>query len=185
VSRGTDPDSEIPALVVDGLRAHGEDVSAVQPVGLSAADSVGAIMFVVFDVDVRSTIVGDADVRRWDGLPMVMEDFEVAYDAISARVSELVPELMNWISPSRGERALARVEVLFTAEASPEELKAFKAHVMQHEISHSGPGAGRHGQQAVLFFGQSDLPEKLFDLEEWMWEQPYIRRAFFHYSASL
>ena len=92
VSRGTDPDSEIPGLVVDGLRAHGEDVRAVQPIGLSPADAADAGLFVVFDVEAPA-IVGDVSMRRWDGMPMVMENFAIAREAIGARVLELVSEL--------------------------------------------------------------------------------------------
>jgi hypothetical protein len=93
VSRGTAPDSEVPALVRDGLRAEGADIGDVRPVGLSAHDRVGARLFAAFDVDVPASVAGDVAVRRWDGTPSVLGDYSAGRDAIAMRVTELVAEL--------------------------------------------------------------------------------------------
>ena len=93
VSRGTVPDSAIPTLVRDGLRAEGVDLGAVRPQGLGAADARGAWSFVTFDVDVPRQIAGPVPVRRWDGTPSVMRAYPVGRDSIASRVAALVSEL--------------------------------------------------------------------------------------------
>lgn len=110
-SRGTVPDSMVPALVREGLRAEGADVGDAHPVGLGPADGIDARLFVSFDVDVPAGVSRGAPVRRWDGTPSVMRSYSAGRDAIAARVTELIDELER-ASPTvraRGEgRASAR-----------------------------------------------------------------------------
>ena len=104
VSRGTQPDSVIPQLIRDGLRADGVDVSGVLPKGLSTEDARGARMFVAFDVEVPGEIAGVVPVRRWDGTPSVMQAYPVGRDAIAARVASLVSELEHASPQPPGQR---------------------------------------------------------------------------------
>jgi hypothetical protein len=92
VSRGTVPDSAIPQLVRDGLRAEGADLGNIRPIGFSAADARGTSMFVVFDVELPRIGAG-IPVRRWDATPSVMQSYPTGRDAIASRVATLVAEL--------------------------------------------------------------------------------------------
>jgi len=95
VSRGTAPDSVIPRLVRDGLRADGANIGNIRPQGLRTADTLGANMFVTFDVDLRSPFPGAIPVRRWDGTPSVMQAYPAGRDAIRSRVVELISEMQR------------------------------------------------------------------------------------------
>ncbi|HYD53608.1 MAG TPA: hypothetical protein VEA99_13315 [Gemmatimonadaceae bacterium] len=99
VSRGTDPDAEIPPLVRDGLGAEGVDLGALRPTRLGAVDGRDATLFVAFDVEVPETAAGRVPVRHWDGTPSVMAAYRAGRDAIAGRVAELVAELARGSTP--------------------------------------------------------------------------------------
>ena len=93
VSRGTLPDSEIPQVVRDGLRAEGIELGNIRPQGLDAADASWETLYVAFDVDLPPSFASVENVRRWDALPSVMETFPQAREAIAACVNDLIEEL--------------------------------------------------------------------------------------------
>jgi len=93
VSRGTLPDTEVPLLVRDGLRAEGIELGSIHPKGLDAPDATGRTFYVTFDVDLPPSFASVENVRRWDALPSVMETFPQAREAIATRVNDLIDDL--------------------------------------------------------------------------------------------
>jgi len=93
VSRGTAPDSALPALIRDGLLADGTGPWRAAPTLFRPADVDGASLVVSFDQPVDAAVAGRAPVRHWDGTPSVMRDYPTGRDAIVARVTSLVDEL--------------------------------------------------------------------------------------------
>jgi hypothetical protein len=93
ISRGTAPDSAVPSLVRNGLRADGIDIGSVAPVGLGVTDGRGTRLFVAFDVNVPPAIAKGTPVRRWDGTPSVMQGYDNGRSAIAERVAQLVDEM--------------------------------------------------------------------------------------------
>jgi protein-tyrosine-phosphatase len=93
VSRGTAPDSALPALVRDGLLADGAGPWRAAPTRLTEADVGGASLFVSFDQPIDDLVAGRAPVRHWDNTPSVMQGYMTGRDAIVARVTALVDEL--------------------------------------------------------------------------------------------
>jgi protein-tyrosine-phosphatase len=93
VSRGTAPDSALPALVRDGLLADGAGPWRARPTRLTSADVPGASLFVSFDQPVEALVGERAPLRHWDGTPSVMQTYATGRDAILERVRALVAEM--------------------------------------------------------------------------------------------
>ena len=87
---GLEPDEKIPSPVVDGLLRDGLDVRGRQPRRISREDLAGAWRVVTFGCDVGGMVPSGVTVERWDDIPAVSENFDVARDAIVARVARLV-----------------------------------------------------------------------------------------------
>ncbi len=87
---GLEPDEKVPSPVVDGLLRDGIDVRGRQPRPISREDLAGARRVVSFGCDVGGVVPPGVAVERWDDIPAVSENFEVARDAIIARVARLV-----------------------------------------------------------------------------------------------
>src|SRR5687768_7857261 len=94
ISRGTAPDSAVPARVREGLRLDGLVLGPFSPVRFTLADLASAITVVSFDQPSVADIVGGrVPTARWDGLPAVSEDYRIARDSIRRRVARLVDSL--------------------------------------------------------------------------------------------
>jgi len=93
VSRGTAPDSVLPAVVRDGLLADGAGPWRARPTRLTSADVPGASLFVSFDQPIDALVGERAPLRHWDGTPSVMQNYAAGRDAILERVRALVAEL--------------------------------------------------------------------------------------------
>jgi arsenate reductase len=100
LSRGTAPDSALPALVRDGLLADGAGPWRARPTRLTAADVAGASLFVSFDQPIDALVDRRVPVRRWDGTPSVMASYRAGRDAILERVRALVAELERARGPA-------------------------------------------------------------------------------------
>lgn len=98
LSRGLDPDSVVPARIIQGLESDGLDVGAFTPTILGAADLEFAFLLVSFD-QVLEDKPADVPIERWDALPSVTRDYERGRGAILQRVEELVRQLIQ----SRGK----------------------------------------------------------------------------------
>ena len=87
---GLEPDEKIPSPVVDGLLRDGIDVRGRQPRRIRGEELAGAGRVVSFGCDVSGMVPPGVAVEQWDDIPAVSENFEVARDAIVARVARLV-----------------------------------------------------------------------------------------------
>jgi arsenate reductase (thioredoxin) len=90
---GTEPDPAIAPRVVTELLAEGIDVRGSQPKGVTAADVASATRIVSFGCDL-GTLAPSVPVDRWDDVPAVSDGYEVAREAIDARVARLVDSLV-------------------------------------------------------------------------------------------
>jgi arsenate reductase (thioredoxin) len=89
-SAGTEPDTEIPPRVVQGLRADGIDVEGRRLRRPTPADVEGAAAVVTFACDLGELASRAPRIERWDDVPAVSEDFAKARTAIVARVTALL-----------------------------------------------------------------------------------------------
>ena len=92
ISRGTDPDPEFPANVVDGLARDGLRPLEESPSKLTRADLENAARIVTF-CDLSSQQSYRGPIERWDDMPAVSDDYDRARAAIVSRVERLVKEL--------------------------------------------------------------------------------------------
>jgi len=92
VSAGTEPDSEIPPKVVQGLLAGGIDARGRRPHRVTRADLESASRVITFGCDLGDLAPAGLAIERWDDVPLVSEDFTRAQDAILTRVSRLFDE---------------------------------------------------------------------------------------------
>ena len=94
ISRGTAPDSAVPARVREGLRLDGLPLGSFTPAEFTLADLVSAITVVSFDQPkVADIVAGRVPTAQWDGLPAVSENYRIARDSIRSRVARLVDSL--------------------------------------------------------------------------------------------
>ena len=91
-SAGTDPDSEIPPHVIEGLLAEGIDVRGRRPRPLTRAELAHAWRVVSFGCDLGNAAPPGLTIERWDDVPPVSENFKAARDAIVARLPRLLAE---------------------------------------------------------------------------------------------
>lgn len=96
VSRGTDPDSEFPTSVVDGLARDGLRPLEESPSRLTRADLENAVRIVTF-CDLSAPHSDRGPIERWDDMPAVSDGYDRARAAIVARVERLVRELGSMV----------------------------------------------------------------------------------------
>jgi arsenate reductase (thioredoxin) len=94
ISRGTNPDKEIAAKAVEGLRADGLAVGREKPKKLSGADVSRCIRLVAF-CELPDAYSKGVRVEQWNDVPAVSEDYNRARDAIVERVRHLLDELRS------------------------------------------------------------------------------------------
>jgi arsenate reductase len=88
---GTEPDPEMAPRVVKELLAEGTDLRGQKPRRVTAEEARAAWRVVSFGCDLASIAPG-VRVERWDDVPAVSDGYEVARDAIAARVETLLAE---------------------------------------------------------------------------------------------
>jgi protein-tyrosine-phosphatase len=94
LARGTAPDTELPRPVLEGLTRAGLAPCTLVPTLLGSADLGEAERIVSFDRPELARLVPRPESHlRWDGLPPVSADFEIARAAIFAKVQGLLAEL--------------------------------------------------------------------------------------------
>lgn len=87
---GREPDEEIPADVVEGLRAKGYDVRGRKPVAATAQRFSEAEVVVSFGCDLGGLVPGTRAIELWSACPAVSDDFEAAWRFITRRVDRLL-----------------------------------------------------------------------------------------------
>jgi arsenate reductase len=92
-SAGLEPDPEVPAHVVAGLRAKGMDVSGRTPAPASAAHLAKADRVVAFGCDLASSVKAGQAVEQWSDCPAVSDGFDPAWSYITRRVDEILAKL--------------------------------------------------------------------------------------------
>ena len=93
VSRGTRPDSIVPAWMQRGLAGDHVTLGHWRPQRLAESDLASASYVVSFDIPASATAGARAPRAQWDGLPSVSADYAVGRDAIRARVRQLADSL--------------------------------------------------------------------------------------------
>ena len=92
--RGTtsapEPDPEIPSHVLEGLLRKGIDVRGRRPALVTGARLAHADHVVSFGCDLHTLLPPGRGIERWDDCPAVSDDFDTAWDFITARVERLV-----------------------------------------------------------------------------------------------
>ena len=87
---GREPDDEIPANVVEGLRGKGFDVRHRKPEAASAERFSDADVVVSFGCDLGGLVPATRTIELWSACPAVSDDFEAAWQFITARVERLL-----------------------------------------------------------------------------------------------
>jgi protein-tyrosine-phosphatase len=87
-SLGIEPDSAVPGPVVAGLARDGFDVREYVPQPATPDQLRAASHIVSFGCELTATPAG-VSVEQWSDLPMVSDGYDVARDAIVARVEAL------------------------------------------------------------------------------------------------
>ena len=87
---GPEPDAEVPANVIAGLRGRNIDARGLSPQRVSADGLANAVHIVSFGCDLAGLAPPAAAIERWDDCPAVSDDFDVAWDFITARVETLM-----------------------------------------------------------------------------------------------
>ena len=95
VSRGTNLEPAVPAVVRDGLERDGLVLGPFTPTAFSEAEVRGAQAVITFDRPaVAKKVAGKVATMAWNTLPAVSTNYEVARDSIRARVTRLVDSLV-------------------------------------------------------------------------------------------
>lgn len=87
---GPEPDPEVPANVVEGMKSRGFDVRAYKPALITADQLKGADLIVSFACDAGRKLAPGKPEERWDECPAVSDGFDIAWDFITGRVAKLV-----------------------------------------------------------------------------------------------
>jgi protein-tyrosine-phosphatase len=95
VFRGTDPDSAITAATKRGLAEDGFDTEDLKPQLVVQRDIEGALQIVTFDCTLPNPDSLSTPLQRWDGIPPISKNYQVARDEIVKRVRALIAELAN------------------------------------------------------------------------------------------
>jgi protein-tyrosine-phosphatase len=92
ISRGTNPDKELPSSTIKGLKSDGLTADDNQPRKLSKADVAGAVRTVAF-CKIPEAYTTAARMEQWDDVPPMSEDYNRFRDIIVERMKRLLDEL--------------------------------------------------------------------------------------------
>jgi hypothetical protein len=87
---GIDPDPEVPPKVVKGLLEDGIDVRGRRPQRVTQEELANAWHVVSFGCYLGDVAPPGLTIERWDDVPAVSKDFNVARDVIVARLPRLL-----------------------------------------------------------------------------------------------
>lgn len=89
-SVGIEPDAFVPPAVVEALRDEGIDVAGYRPRRATREELAAAGHIVALGCDLDGLIAPGMAIERWDDLPPVSDDVDVARAAIRSRVMMLL-----------------------------------------------------------------------------------------------
>jgi protein-tyrosine-phosphatase len=92
ISRGTNPDKELPAKTIEGLRADGIDVTGVRPGKLARSDVAGAARVVTF-CKLPEAYANLTPVDNWEDVPPMSEDYGRFRDIVVERIKRLLGDM--------------------------------------------------------------------------------------------
>ncbi len=92
IHRGLTPKEVLDKEANDGLQKDDFDTNGWKPSKVSATDIANANMVVTFDCKLPEAIAADK-ITRWNGTPSTSVDYDIARDAIKAKVEALVASL--------------------------------------------------------------------------------------------
>jgi protein-tyrosine-phosphatase len=92
ISRGTNPDKELPAKTIEGLRADGIDVTGVRPGKLARSDVAGAARVVTF-CKLPEAYANLTPVDNWEDVPPMSEDYGRFRDIVVERIKRLLDDM--------------------------------------------------------------------------------------------
>jgi arsenate reductase len=92
ISRGTNPDKELPEGTIKGLKADGLKVDGNKPRKLSKADVAGATRVIAF-CKIPEAYARITPVEQWENIPPMSEDYNKFRDIIVERIKHLLEEL--------------------------------------------------------------------------------------------
>src|SRR5262245_21756629 len=90
---GPEPDAAVPPNVIEGLDRRGIDARHRRPARVTAAGIADATLIVSFACNVDQLAPAGIPIERWDECPAVSDDFDVAWEFITARVEQLADRL--------------------------------------------------------------------------------------------
>jgi arsenate reductase len=103
---GPEPDSEVPANVIEGRFVRGIDVERLRPVRVSAEALAKADHIVSFACGLDGLVPPSRAVEHWDDCPAVSENFDSAWAFIAGHVEALIVRLLAEVRtlPDRSPR---------------------------------------------------------------------------------
>lgn len=94
ISRGTNPDDEMPPKVTQGLANDGLAAGEPKPKMLSKDDVVGASRVVTF-CDLPEGYNQLAPVEQWNDVPPISEDYDKSRDAMLMHINRFLDEMKS------------------------------------------------------------------------------------------
>jgi len=94
ISRGTNPDEEIPPKILQELQAEGLTANEPKPKMLSKDDIVGASRVVTF-CELPEGFDKLASVEQWNDVSPISEDYNKSRDAMVTHINKLLVEIKS------------------------------------------------------------------------------------------
>lgn len=94
ISRGTNPDEEMPPKILQGLQAEGLTANEPKPKLLSKDDVAGASRVVTF-CDLPEGYNKLAPVEQWNDVPPISEDYNKSRNAMLVHINQLLTEIKS------------------------------------------------------------------------------------------
>jgi arsenate reductase (thioredoxin) len=90
IFRGTDPDSALSPGTIKGLLQDGFDIKDWQPQQVTTNDIGNASAIITFDCTLAMEGTLKKPIYRWNGVPPISKDYEVAKNQIADKVTALI-----------------------------------------------------------------------------------------------
>ena len=94
ISRGTNPDKELPANTLKGLKGDGLAADELEPRKISQGDLAGAVRIITF-CQLPEVLTNLPPVESWEDAPPMSEDYGRFRDLVVARIRRLLNELRS------------------------------------------------------------------------------------------